>query len=815
MRTLALPYTDQMAGPVYCYTFPDELNNAWRDLTRRYTREPQQLPYRDLTSALRYVSRDYATIRKDPQSRATLLLVRKQLEPDTIARLFATFERDLAERHEALFEDLLGPQVRGVQPKVIKVAKYLQPGSLGQEVPQWVYDVATWHAIELLKGSFKLPNGQHLTLRPDTDGNLVAYDHPLPKFHQRSEQGIHYISLTPITLPGYPGIVLNLDAHVSATTGFPGNARNIWIAPDNDGLLLTAGQRYDRTRGVNIITGMLPKLVDSFSIKGVPTQFLASELFGESPRIRARYASPPTRHTIGSGPGRKFLEVLLEHATEKLGTDSLVLRESKIRNIDAVRVDADVIADSLANSILTATAPFHLSVVYENDIQRARVANAIAEALHLDPASLTVGNVAALNEALTISFISATASALLDPGAADTRNELIDSVCAHAVSDARHLALVETSKERADKGRDNEDPKHQIRRALGRRGTVTQFIDLASAAKPEKVDHPARAAVKDLFRAAGLTATTPSRVFAKPVEHRPCVVVGVYTHERTTPAKRMISLAALITDGTDRPWQMMGYHPNANGWADLPDAIAAHHATTLTPFDDWDSKVRAARTRDYAERALHQLRTRFEDLPIIVYVDSSERFTVWQGLTNKNLASRKPGHLPHLSMAGHDRVSLVRVNTSVGGRLLQPVRDMIARSGTDPAQVPGSTKLYQLAEASIDAFYLVNRSRSDQAFDSGVRAGHRATRFELGPDDDRSLRTPWHAMTCTEFVLLDRGIFTSEQMAAISARLCGHPLAWDGRTSLPAPLHLADQILEDHPDRYARARSSAAANVPA
>ncbi|MFG1780620.1 RNaseH domain-containing protein [Micromonospora sp. NPDC049051] len=36
--------------------------------------------------------------------------------------------------------------------------------------------------------------------------------------------------------------------------------------------------------------------------------------------------------------------------------------------------------------------------------------------------------------------------------------------------------------------------------------------------------------------------------------------------------------------------------------------------------------------------------------------------------------------------------------------------------------------------------------------------------------------------------------------------MCGHSLAWDGRTARPAPVHLARQILEDHPGRKTAAR---------
>jgi hypothetical protein len=35
-------------------------------------------------------------------------------------------------------------------------------------------------------------------------------------------------------------------------------------------------------------------------------------------------------------------------------------------------------------------------------------------------------------------------------------------------------------------------------------------------------------------------------------------------------------------------------------------------------------------------------------------------------------------------------------------------------------------------------------------------------------------RIPWHAMTWAEFVVVDRGAFTAEQLAAMSARMYGH-----------------------------------------
>jgi hypothetical protein len=127
MHTLAFPYTAAMAGPIHAYDITADVNETWQDLHRRYTREPQQLPYRDLTDALRYVSGDYATIRKNTDGSGTLLLMRKQIPITTVAKIFSTFERLLAEQHRAPFNDLLGPMVSQAPARKIQVTKYLRP----------------------------------------------------------------------------------------------------------------------------------------------------------------------------------------------------------------------------------------------------------------------------------------------------------------------------------------------------------------------------------------------------------------------------------------------------------------------------------------------------------------------------------------------------------------------------------------------------------------------------------------------------------------------------------------------------------------
>jgi hypothetical protein len=266
----------------------------------------------------------------------------------------------------------------------------------------------------------------------------------------------------------------------------------------------------------------------------------------------------------------------------------------------------------------------------------------------------------------------------------------------------------------------------------------------------------------------------------------------------------MISLTAVVTDGTDAPWTTLAYHPGAGGWASYSKATVAHHAAPITPFDaSLGYDARNSQAAAYAQRALNQLLLRFPDLPLILFVDGVGCRVMWRGLANKSLGLAEATALPHLALGNADpgQVALVRVITNEDGRELpQPVRASNPRTEDASELVPASTKLHRLATSSANAYYLINRSRTDQSFDFATRDGHRKTRFDTAAQPN-VLRTPWHAMTCTEFVIIDPGQWTVDQLAALSARLCGHPLAWDGRTSRPIPLHLAYQILKDHPGR--------------
>jgi hypothetical protein len=824
MLTLAFPYTERIAGRVVRYCVTPELAERWEELTKRHANEHKQLPYADLSRALRFVLGDFAAVQCGPGERGeTFILARREIPDAILARLFAEFESELARRHQVPFRDLLAPLITDLQPQAVDVGAYLDgTGPTGEpDIPGWVYDVATWHAIELLASRpLRLPSGRELRLRADTDGNLLAWDDLLPSQDgdRAIEPAMHYVTLTPITLPGYSGLLLSLDASISRLTYFWPNARTAWLATDSNRLVLTTAIRYDRGARRRTLAGNLAQLVDVFSLRGIPA--LDEEILHREPqRVRARYAATPARHSVGAGVGRKFLDVLLSHAAMCLPQEStpLELVDSTIRGVDrptATRKDPIAPGDRtrLVDTLRNADRRLHLLVVFSSDDMRIRSMRAVARALDMTPADLEQacdpsGSGELIDGRLRVTSMYADTTELLAPGDPDPRQRIATRLAAAIHDRWTGAVLAETDAARAlaDNVTPRQDPKRQGRRANAERRLVSQYLDAASAPGDSKDDHAADSALLDLLRSAGLTGTLPRRVFAAPLQPMPAVLVGIYSRSQAKPTVRMISLAAIVTDGTDAPWITLAYHLDAGGWASYPQAAVAHHAGPISPFDAALSfDARNARAAAYAQRALNQLLVRFPDIPLVLFVDGVGCRALWPGLANKKLGLTEPGALPHLSLgnAEPDQVALVRVITSDDDQELpQPVRATGARVEDDSSGfVPASTKLHRLAASKVDAYYLVNRSRTDQAYDFAVRDGHRKTRFDIA-EQPRVLRTPWHAMTCTEFTILDTGDWTADQLAALAARLCGHSLAWDGRTARPIPLHLARQILDDHPDR--------------
>ncbi|MDQ3576519.1 MAG: RNAseH domain-containing protein, partial [Actinomycetota bacterium] len=80
------------------------------------------------------------------------------------------------------------------------------------------------------------------------------------------------------------------------------------------------------------------------------------------------------------------------------------------------------------------------------------------------------------------------------------------------------------------------------------------------------------------------------------------------------------------------------------------------------------------------------------------------------------------------------------------------------------------------------------------------RTGAQHTRWTLPDNLSHLLREPWHSYTAREIVVVRSGLWEPVELAAIAARLCEQPIAWDGRTLVPGPLHLGIAADKDHPE---------------
>ncbi|MFG1663772.1 RNAseH domain-containing protein [Streptomyces sp. Y7] len=281
---------------------------------------------------------------------------------------------------------------------------------------------------------------------------------------------------------------------------------------------------------------------------------------------------------------------------------------------------------------------------------------------------------------------------------------------------------------------------------------------------------------------------------------REAVAVGLWTRyhrfdERPgrprRPAVLAITLVAMrIPLGEDAYWPTLMY--SEQGWLPLAQARALHHAGPigkkghhLREDHGGPDNVRAS-----VERALAALGDRY---PIIVFAEERER--IWPGLCNDRLGD---GAVPGQSLMAQGRdIAVVRVGNGQGTP--QPSRRTggVGKLPANPLQPVMPEKiLYRHDHGGVVSWLFSGQSRQHAG---GQRTGTQYTRRTLPGGQLAQMGAPFHAMTRTEYVVAHRGGWREEQLAGLAARLSEQAAMWDGRTNLPAPLHLAKSADEKHP----------------
>lgn len=825
LLTLCYPIDPAQLGDLTIYPLSRDFLAAWdrlRDLVReRADREEINPTYSALATTLsaasgrpvRFFPRSSVSPEEARRGVEGLLVTTGILDPWLLSTTVRTFERRSVADPSA---DTLAPLLGACQPESRPLRAFISadPDSGAVRAPGWIYECARWQlAARLAARPLQLDGQLSIRLRLDTEGDLLAWDDPLVRPSKNSTgHAMVRISTKVITLPGASGLYLRLDGHVSRRPYTWRDVRNAWVDRGDPSLPIVKipvlSPYPAKGRPHPVCRGLTSAVLESCQLDPISLPAEFPDLPGP-----VRPIGKPRKHSIGKGPGVRFLYQLAAHAAELLGTPPLAYAKTRV----SVRpqTTGPIAPENLDASVL-ASGTEHLRIVciYATSLIRRRMLDALATYCLQGPDHLSgVADATPiqLSDRCTVVFHR-------DPDLVRHGNHerFLDGVDALQQSQGVAVAaFVET-----DWQPDTEnDAKPILRRSLAARGVVTQFLDsnwtpgrprkrtsngVATVVEPR--DEPGLAAARDLFRAAGvidhrLALAAAGREVVGGLD-RPAVLVGLHLRQHTPRRKgsarpstqlvvRLVALHA--TPDPDRPWRTETYS-DANGWTSYRNGNAAYHAGPIGN-DGWTRReLHRQPIRDYVDQALAALDP---TSPIVVFVDAEAGRGIWPGLHNEGFGR---GALPG-SALGLTDLAVVRVASGEGAP--QPTHRSHGAEPADPYQpaLPGST-LYVHKEGEVNSWLLAQRSRVFRSQQIGARAGAAYTRWSLPEARADWAGHDWHGLTAIEIAVAASGCWSEEQLAALTARLCHQAAAWDDRTRHPTPLHLAVRSDRDHPHHH-------------
>jgi hypothetical protein len=681
------------------------------------------------------------------------------------------------------------------------------------EAPNWVFRTGMWRIMRSLSETpLEIGAGRALALRMDTSGSLVAWeDDDLIASTKGTAFSMLRVTGRLVTRAGVGDPVLCFDAHLSRISPKGGWSKHVWIEPADAGKpILHLPMKYwkDRETGLSRVV-LHPAITTIYEACGLDALEIPQELPDRPAGIRPQQSSSRF-HTLGSGPGPRLLMRLQEHIAAAF--PQLVPLRYEID--PDIKLAKRVVKYPKGGLPVEGIGPsgykrVTIACVYRTTQARDRMFKELKQLTGV-PVTPRCGEAPfVVNERLDV--VACYCPELLEHSTVN-RAAALDGVPRAADSDHLVLAWLETEYHPAvELGR---DAKPHLRRLFGHRGTPTQFLATDPVTLPEDAEprtagerkHAARAALRDLLRAAGVLDRRLLEALTDPkLPHpvgRPVLLVGV--HVRAQQAERgsgplVVTMSALHVDPDDlESWRVLMYSDRTRSWGRAGEAIAGFHAGSIGTAWLGRSKEKAERTRAEIERRLCDLVTGdLSGTPMVVFVDGAAARRIWPGLPNTRIGRGPlPGHV--LRERGED-VAVVRVTTDVAeiGRPVtrKELANMPADSGKPAAP---DRKVYRLRDSDLPSWLFAGRSTLLAA--KGGDAGARYTRWTLPPDARPELRKPWHSYTAKEIVVVHEGSWTASGLAALTARLCDQPVGWDGRTLLPGPLHLASRADLDHPD---------------
>jgi hypothetical protein len=813
-------------GDLTLYPLTAEFATAWdrfaTAVRRRAQRDDITPSYSYLATALTAVTGQpvrlfpsYALARQQSdRGIAALLVTTGAIQPAILTTATQAFERMSVGDDRA---NTLAPFLADVIPAIEPLAKYIGYEEGIIRAPGWVYEVARWSlAARIVRHPLLIDGHLPIRFRPDTDGNLLAWDHPIARTWSTGPcHAMIYVSTAVVTLPGAAGLYLRLDAHVARQPLTWWGVRNAWIDThpgnqDKPVLHLPVRPAWPaKGRDHPQYGAFAAGIVQECQLNPIPA------LPDEAPRNRGpvRLIGKPRKHPVGKGPGARLMFQLQGHALEQLGLPDLAYHRTKITMAAA---GTGILPASKIDDAITAApdersriARLRIVCFYDSQLTRHRMADALGHYSATGPGVLAGAaddQPVSLTNRLSILFHR-------DPGllahGQHTRN-LGGLACLTPPKDGAVIALAETIWEPGSTIED--DAKPLLRAAFGKQGVVSQFLNASyTPAKPRRAkdgtvtqphDHAAEAAVRDLLRQAGLTdnrlatATAGTRL-TYPLT-RAATLVGVHIRQHTPrrrngrndPNRLVVQLVAIHATPDDAPWAVQ-MHDDAEGWISYREANARYYATDIGNANFGRSRDRAPFVREYVDQALAALP---KTKPLVVFVDTGACRGIWSGLNHVSFGhATLPG-----SASNHPDLAVVRCAS--GENVPRPTHRSHGPKVLDghKPDLP-RTSLYEHDEGGVRSWLLAQPSRVHRSAQVGSRAGTDYTRWTLPDTREAWMARDWHALTSIEIAVAQPGSWQPDELAALTARLCHQAASWDDRTLLPVPLHLAKASDQDHP----------------
>lgn len=808
---------DSLLGSITAYPLTADFEEAWADLPKR---ENQRRPrYSALATGLvaatgqpvkLFGKRDLAEDEQSAGSRMLLLTSDAALD-DRLRVSVRAWERHIREGKGT-------PLLPGLLPapeRTRSFADFVQfrPGRV-PVMPGWVFRTAEWQVMRQLAGvPLRIDDRTPVNLSMDTDGSLLAWE-PGDLIANRagSAFSMHKVTARLTTRSGIEDPVLCFDARLSRISPRGDWAKNVWIERDEDDspiLRLPLRRRPDKQTGEwrSHLDPAIAKIIEV-------CQLSALDIPDELPRvpgtIRPQLAS--TRfHSLGSGPGPRFMLRLHEHIVS-----TLPLLVPLTYEVDkGIRLTPRVTSYPTDGLPAAAVGPsgfqkVTLACIYATSAGRDRMLAELEELTGQPVKPLPGAPPTPVNARMDV--ITRYCPELL---AHDTVNRAVSLRSLNLPSGDDHMvaAWLETEYH-PDVPRPEIDAKPHLRRLLGHLGVPTQFLATEPTVLPPKTNpsstetkkHSARAALRDLLRAAGvLDSRLLDSVLAGGRPHglaKKALLVGIHARRQQTGTEGkplVLTMVTLYVDPDDlASCQVLIYSDRRQAWVRGAEGVADFHSGAIGTARFGRTGEKTELTRDTVEARLGELLAVTPDgTPMVIFVDTQETRTIWPGLQNAQLnAGRLPGDT--LCVGGAD-IAVVRLNTELS-EIGRPVtRREKANMPSDPAKPAApDRKMYRLPGANGRYWLFAGRSASIKA--KGGDRGAMYTRWTLPDGLTSQLAVPWHSYTGKEIVVVSPGSWAPEQLAGLTASLCEQAISWDDRTQMPVPLHLATVIDDDHPD---------------